>query len=137
MATPATDHFHHYTYGDTDEPEVSEQLKPLYDHIHDLYNKAAELRRDVTLLENRSSEPVDGSVEPTATAEAPERYVRINVTKNSKGYTHETTVSVRGSLSEQEARFEVSRLLEMADLEARLEIANREQRDHEESEARS
>ena len=58
----------------------------------------------------------------------PERYVRINITKNSKGYSHETTVSLRWSEGADESAA-VGALLRLADGEARAEIARRERID--------
>jgi peptidoglycan hydrolase CwlO-like protein len=51
MATPATDHFHHYTYGDTDEPNVSEQLEPLSVNIAELFSAVRNLTERVEALE--------------------------------------------------------------------------------------
>jgi hypothetical protein len=63
----------------------------------------------------------------------PERYVRINITKQAKGYVYETTVSLRWDDQEtnENADSELCRLSEMADFEARGEIARREALDAE------
>jgi hypothetical protein len=49
----ATDHFHHYTYGDTDEPDVSAQLKPINEEISVLYETVRALRETVLTLKRR------------------------------------------------------------------------------------
>jgi hypothetical protein len=51
MATPATDHFHHYTYGDTDEPNVEEQLKPIQAELRELFATVKQLTERVEALE--------------------------------------------------------------------------------------
>lgn len=56
----------------------------------------------------------------------PERYVRIAITKNTKGYQHETTVSIRGCISVDEIRRELQALNGAAYDAAREEIATRE-----------
>ena len=92
--------------------------------------------------------------EPTVTANGPELYVRINITKQAKGYVPETTVSARwidlihsgregepeallvrrldiwgDTKIDQPANLVLRELLEMADAEARREIARRESED--------
>jgi len=56
----------------------------------------------------------------------PEIYARINVTKNAKGYSSETTVSVRGELDIDQFRFRLRELNRLAREEAMAEIACRE-----------
>jgi len=58
----------------------------------------------------------------------PERYIRINITKNSKGYSHETTVSLKWSGDDGYPE-QLAVMLRDADGLARAEIAEREQRD--------
>lgn len=68
-----------------------------------------------------------------STITSPERYIRINITRNTKGYQAETTVSLRwtgeddGSADEVGA--ELEKLNRRADDEARVEIARREELD--------
>jgi hypothetical protein len=71
-------------------------------------------------------------------AVAPEFYVRVNIAKNSKGYTHETTVSMRWSGDWEEVPvdgesyltpFVLGNLHRMADESARKEIKRRESLD--------
>jgi len=62
----------------------------------------------------------------TATSMAPEKYVRINITKNTKGYTYETTTSVRWQGAEDDGIQVIAGLLQHADATARVEIAQRE-----------
>ena len=57
---------------------------------------------------------------------APETYVRINVTKQSKGYVHESTVSLRGNDRQMDMEQGLADLLRMSDTLARDEIARRE-----------
>lgn len=59
----------------------------------------------------------------------PERYVRINISQNSKGFTYETTVSLRWTgeqMTGEEARVELERLGQDARVLAQDEIARRE-----------
>jgi hypothetical protein len=58
--------------------------------------------------------------------QSPERYVRINITKNSKGYQAETTVSLRWSGDETAYTTVLDDLNREANALARLEIARRE-----------
>ena len=58
-----------------------------------------------------------------ATSDAPERYVRIMVTKNTKGYQGETTVSIRGTNWGADSLID---LLMGSDEMLREEIARRE-----------
>lgn len=57
--------------------------------------------------------------------EAVERYVRINITKNTKGYSYETTISLRWT-GDIDRDFELDRLNVEADNEARAEIKRRQ-----------
>jgi hypothetical protein len=74
-------------------------------------------------------EPIPGSVELTAVATAPERYTRIAITKNTKGYSYETTVSLRWAEGEVDPQEELRVLLRQADHQARMEMARREHLD--------
>lgn len=60
---------------------------------------------------------------------SPERYIRINVTKNTKGYQYENTVSL--TWAEGDGLNELAILLQQADGLARDEIVRREHRDTE------
>lgn len=98
----------------------------------------------------------DETPEPTADRSGPELYVRVNLSKTSAGWRHETTVSMRwrdlmhpardtgepeglwvrtadawGTPIDQPARSALEDLLRMADTEARVEIVRREQLDAE------
>lgn len=68
--------------------------------------------------------------EQTETHTSPERYCRIAITKNSKGYSHETTVSLRWSGDDFDYIGELNHLNGTADLLAREEIAAREADDN-------
>lgn len=71
------------------------------------------------------------STELAAIGESPERYVRIAVTKNTKGFSYETTVSLRWTSNLTEGAEELQSLLQLSDGLAREEIANREALDRE------
>lgn len=58
-------------------------------------------------------------------AREPERYIRINIEKNSKGYNYETTVSFTTTGSAVELTHEIVGLLRDADAAARIEIERR------------
>jgi hypothetical protein len=62
----------------------------------------------------------------TETIATPELYVYTNITRTTKGYSHETTTTVRGDLAPG-AR--LADLLAGADHVARTEIERRESRD--------
>lgn len=63
----------------------------------------------------------------TETTKSPERYIRINITKNSKGYTYETTVSLRWEyIGTVDPAYLLDQLNREADQLARLDIARRE-----------
>lgn len=49
----ATDHVHHRTHGDTDEPSVSQQTDPLWEAIHALRAENCMLANKVAELEMR------------------------------------------------------------------------------------
>lgn len=66
----------------------------------------------------------------------PEIYLRVNITKNTKGYNAETTASVRTTGSEAAACELLSNLLASADTIARTEIAARERVDADEGGSR-
>lgn len=61
---------------------------------------------------------------PSQTRER-ERYIRINIEKNSKGYNYETTVSFTTTGSAVELTHEIVGLLRDADAAARIEIERR------------
>lgn len=65
----------------------------------------------------------------TATTAGPEAYVRINVTKNTKGYSYETTVSLRWDTARVGGSPIIAGMLSDADRLARDEIARRERED--------
>lgn len=65
----------------------------------------------------------------TATNGATERYIRVNITKNTKGYQYDTTVSVRSTDPYCDLEAEVGALNTAADDEARAEIRRREAED--------
>jgi len=67
--------------------------------------------------------------ELTAIGGAPEKYVRINIEKNTKGYQYETTVSVRWTDGELDAEQAIVDLLAQSDAMARQEIRQREDAD--------
>jgi len=69
------------------------------------------------------------SAELTTTGGAPERYIRINITKNTKGYSYETTVSLRWTVGIHLHEQALRNLLFQSDQLARAEIADRETRD--------
>lgn len=56
----------------------------------------------------------------------PEVYLRAAITKNTKGYNGETTVSVRGAIDIDTAGRMTQELLITSDAVVRLEIARRE-----------
>lgn len=91
-------------------------LKATADDQFDLFGKS--------LSEPRRLEVMD-------TTSTPEVYLRVQITKNSKGYTHETTASVRGDIPTVAAGEIVSVLLARGDGEARDEIKRREALDGE------
>ena len=68
----------------------------------------------------------------TATSMAPEKYVRINITKNTKGYGYETTISVRWQDGDEIQL--AADLLASADIVAREEMERREALDAGEAE---
>ena len=68
-------------------------------------------------------------MEVTANQPPIERYVRIAITKNTKGYSYESTVSLRWT-GEIAAHLELDDLNRTADKLARLEIARREDLDN-------
>lgn len=70
-------------------------------------------------------DPVETGGYITADIE-PERYVRVLISKNSKGYTHETTVSIRGGISLVQVREELDALLTISYEQVSAEIAQRE-----------
>lgn len=73
-------------------------------------------------------------VEPTTRSQSlhtVERYVRINVTKNTKGYNHEATVSVTTTAPLDVVKRELTSLLEAADLLAQQEIARQKAAEYE------
>lgn len=96
------------------------------------------------------AETIEPTNELAATAEGPELYVRVNIAKQSKGYVHETTVSMRwidlthagkdgepeglwmrtpdhwGTPLQTPARVALQELLQLADTEARAEMRRRE-----------
>jgi hypothetical protein len=67
--------------------------------------------------------------ELTAIGGAPERYVRINVEKNTKGYQYETTISLRWTDGDFDAEQALIDLLAQSDALARHEIIQRQQAD--------
>ena len=71
------------------------------------------------------------SQELTAIGGAPEKYVRIQLTKGAKGnYTYETTVSLRWTgMGQDDAEQVLAGLLAQSDALARHEIRQREQED--------
>jgi hypothetical protein len=60
---------------------------------------------------------------------APARHVRIQITKNSKGYQHETTVSLDWMDDELDWRSALAEMNRNADQLARAEIGQREAAD--------
>jgi hypothetical protein len=60
---------------------------------------------------------------------SPEKYIRINITKNSKGYQSETTVSLRWDGDTTAYTAILDDLNREADALARLEIRHREMAD--------
>jgi len=78
-------------------------------------------------MEPRPTQPQ--SQELTAIGGAPEKYVRINIEKNTKGYQYETTVSVRWTDGELDAEQAIVDLLAQSDAMARQEIRQREDAD--------
>jgi len=80
--------------------------------IGNLQERLASLESSVVFGEVRSSEP------------PPERYIRVNVTKNANGYQYETTASV--TWSDGDGVSELEQLLQESDRLARQEIARRE-----------
>ena len=56
----------------------------------------------------------------------PTRYMRINISRNSKGWNHESTVSLEGALSLPEFRAEMETMLSTAHQLIESEIAQRE-----------
>lgn len=75
---------------------------------------------------NRSQEQ-DTTLETET--KSPEKYVRINITKNSKGFTYETTVSLRWEGNKTAYTAILDDLNREADALARLEILKRERAD--------
>lgn len=65
----------------------------------------------------------------------PRYRLRVNITKNTKGYQHETTAEVEWSGSTSIGQELVARLLREADVTARAEIRLREQADADERRA--
>jgi hypothetical protein len=61
----------------------------------------------------------------TVFEQEPKLYVRVNIDKNTKGYTSESTVSVEGTISHEEMAERVSRLLRETDEVIRAEISRR------------
>ena len=71
------------------------------------------------------------SQELTAIGGAPEKYVRINLTKGAKGnYSYETTISLRWTGDELDAEQALVDLLAQSDALARQEIRQREEADN-------
>ena len=63
----------------------------------------------------------------TEATAAPEGYIRINITKNSKGYSHETTVSLRWTSGDYKTA--IAAMLRESDILARNEIEERQRVD--------
>lgn len=60
------------------------------------------------------------------TESEPERYCRIAITRNTKGFTYETTISIQGAISLDQVKRELADLNSAAHVAARQEIAMRE-----------
>ena len=68
----------------------------------------------------------------TSTITSPTSTIRVNVTKNTKGYQHETSVSLTSTDETDHAiEAELAKLLRLCDQVARREIAERERLDQE------
>lgn len=65
------------------------------------------------------------------TSTSPERSIRINITKNTKGYSYETSVSLRWTGEDFDEVDELATLLRTSDERARREIVEREELDAE------
>jgi hypothetical protein len=70
--------------------------------------------------------PVAAAVEKGGESES---YVRVNITKQSKGFVYETTVTVQGNFTRDEIERRLQDMLAMSGRVARLEIQNRENAD--------
>jgi len=67
---------------------------------------------------------------PTITRDAaPELYLRVNIAQDTKGYTVDTTASVRGACTVEESERLVRELLSAGDTVGRDEVAGRKRLD--------
>ena len=107
-----------------DVQELRGKLSSLVDQFNAMVKGQDELSETVADLVAGGRTTLTPLVESTVTA--PETYVRINVTKQSKGYVHESTVSLRGNDRQMDMEQGLADLLRMSDTLARDEIARRE-----------
>lgn len=61
--------------------------------------------------------------------EQTEKYVRVNITRNTKGYSYETTVSIRTTVNGYGIRSRLDHLNDIAQAAARAEIERRRKAD--------
>lgn len=98
--------------------------------VRELLLQLDALRSDVRTKFLDLHDRIDAIAAAPVTLEAieadPERYVRIQITKNTKGYAGESTVSLRG---ESWGWDDLQKMLQQADRLMREEIARRERID--------